>query len=196
MPRLGRPPATRGVWSFEDTAVSLPQTVLLDTSFVFEALSPPQPLHVPATNYLIRLATERIPVVYSAMLDLELAEVSFQVALKERVSRDWRGYRHDGRARRRASRLMAEVAAAWGETLRYLDDTRVDISSVEHEVTGLMTKFGLASYDAVHAATALRANVSAIVTLDAGFASIPRRVMGLVGDSSRLARCRQIRARG
>jgi len=55
-----------------------------------------------------------------------------------------------------------------------------------------MAAHGLASYDAVHAATALEAGVTAIVTTDAGFASLPKRIV-LYVDASRVTACRRFR---
>jgi len=73
------------------------------TSFVVEALIVSQPLHAAAVNFLVRLATEDVRIRFSSMLELELAETAFQIALKENHPRDWKRFRHDGRARRRAS---------------------------------------------------------------------------------------------
>ena len=58
-----------------------------------------------------------------------------------------------------------------------------------------MTDYGLASYDAVHAATAIAAGADAIVTLDTGFALLPARLMPIFTDRSRLAASRAKRPR-
>jgi hypothetical protein len=99
----GRPPATRQVFSFEAEETPLPAEVLLDTSYVVEALIVSQPLHTAAVNFLVRLATEDVRIRFSSLLELELAETAFQIALKENHPKDWKRFRHDGRARRRAS---------------------------------------------------------------------------------------------
>jgi predicted nucleic acid-binding protein len=150
----GRPPSTRQVLSFEASETPLPEEVLLDTSFVVEALLVSQPLHAAAVDFLVRLATEDVRIRFSSMLELELAETAFQIALKENHPKDWKRFRHDGRARRRAGRLMSGVEEAWVSVLAYVDYVRFDVDDVIEEVPRLMRTYGLASYDAVHAATA------------------------------------------
>lgn len=165
---------------------------MLDTSFVVEALLPAQPHHVAARSYLSRLAEAGTIVVFNALLETELAEVAYQLALKERHPRNWKRFRHDGRARRRANRLLNDVLSSWAEVLTAFDHARFDLDDVIGRVPGLMAAHGLASYDAVHAATALEAGVTAIVTTDAGFASLPKRIV-LYVDASRVTACRRFR---
>jgi predicted nucleic acid-binding protein len=167
---------------------------LIDTSFAVEALIVSQPLHAPAVNFLVRLGDEGVALRFSAMLELELAETAFQLALKEKHPKDWRRFRHDGRARPRAARLMAGTNAAWSSVLTYFDHTKVPLDEVAGDVPSLMSSYGLGSYDAAHAASALRSDSVGIVTTDIGFASLPSTT-AIFTDSSRLARCRQIRAR-
>jgi predicted nucleic acid-binding protein len=54
-----------------------------------------------------------------------------------------------------------------------------------------MTNYGLASYDAVHAASAVAANANAIVAIDTGFAHLPSSLLAVYTDRSRLASCRK-----
>lgn len=187
-------PASRAVYSFEAGDTALPEELLVDTSFVVEALITSQPLHAACVKFLIRLAEEEVPIRFSAMLELELAEAAFQLALKEKHPKDWKRYRHDGRARPRGARLMSGVQQAWEAVLEYFDFERVEISGVSADVPRLMRAYGLASYDAVHAATALRANPVGIVTTDVGFASLPSTT-AIFTDAGRVTRCRQIRVR-
>ncbi|MGO9322065.1 MAG: hypothetical protein ACLQBY_14855 [Solirubrobacteraceae bacterium] len=56
-----------------------------------------------------------------------------------------------------------------------------------------MGSYGLASYDAVHAASAIAAE--AIVTVDTGFAFLPSSLLTVYTDRSRLAFCRTKRPR-
>jgi hypothetical protein len=58
-----------------------------------------------------------------------------------------------------------------------------------------MTGYGLASYDAIHAASAVAAGAEAIVTLDTGFALLPASLLAVYTDRSRLASCRAKRPR-
>lgn len=139
----GRPPATRNVFAFDSAPSPLPNEVLLDTSYVVEALITTQPQHRSAVDFLVRLAEDDVAPRFSEMLELELAETAFQLALKERHKRDWKRSRHDGRVRPRAARLMSGVADAWQEVLSYFDYTRVTIHDVVAEVPRLMSTSGL-----------------------------------------------------
>jgi hypothetical protein len=76
VPPCGPPPSTRQVFSFEAAETPLPAEVLLDTSFVVEALIVSQPLHAAAVNFLVRLATEDVRIRFSSMLELELSETA------------------------------------------------------------------------------------------------------------------------
>src|SRR6266545_8027108 len=121
MPR-GRRPATRGVYAIEDPALILPEVLALDTSFVVEALIETQPLHAGCAGFVERIVEAAPTVVTSELLEVELAEAAFAIALKQRWGNRWRGHRTDGRVRRPARRLLGEVT------------TRLDelFSSVEH----------------------------------------------------------------
>jgi predicted nucleic acid-binding protein len=195
LPARGRPPLSRGVWSLEDPMVVVPGRVLVDTSFVVEALIVSQPVHESCLDFLVRLAEAETELVFSRLLELELAETAYQLALKERHPRDWKRFRADGRARRRATRLLESVRGAWSEVLENVPSLCVEVEDVAEAVPTLMSRYGLASYDAVHVATAIHANVGAIATLDAGFAAVPASVAGLYVDASRVAFCRRRRRR-
>ena len=89
---------------------------------------------------------------------------------------------------------MSGVADAWTATLAELTHTSVTVDDVIIDVRLLMSTYGLASYDAVHAATALRDHAVGIVTTDVGFCSLPETT-AIFTDGSRVGRGRQIRAR-
>lgn len=193
MPARGRPPATRKVFSFSDPSLILPDAVVVDTSFAVEVLSPKQPAHSAALAFAEALAAADTTLVYNRLLDLELDEVVYQLALKERHPKDWRRFRHDGRARRRANRLLTGFRSAWTEFLSAFDYVPYTVEEVADRVPELMTRYGFASYDAVHAATALEAGVSAIVALDTAFAMLPLTRIAIYTDASRVANCRRYR---
>jgi predicted nucleic acid-binding protein len=171
----------------------LPDAILVDTSFVVEVLSPKQPAHADAVAFAQALAAADTTLVYNRLLELELDEVLYQVALKERHPRDWRRFRHDGRARRRANRLVTGSRSAWAEFLSAFGYVAYTVEEVTDRIPELMTRYGFASYDAVHAATALEAGVSAIVALDTAFAKLPASRIAIYTDSTRVANCRRYR---
>jgi len=141
------------------------------------------------------MAAAGTTIVFNQILELELAEAAYQIALKERHPRDWKRYRSDGRARRRANRLLAAATQGWTELLSVFDHASYRIDEVISRVPNLMTRHGLASYDAVHAATAIEAQVNTIVTTDAGFGSVPASQLRVFTDNSRLRSCRSRRRR-
>jgi predicted nucleic acid-binding protein len=189
----GRPAATRGVFAIEDATLVLPGRVALDTSLIVRALIETQPLHAACSGFLDRLVEAEVTLVTSELLEVELAEAAFGIALKERWGGDWRRHRRDGRVRRRAQRLLADVQSRFELLLDSVDHLAVPVAPVARDAAVLMTAYGLASYDAVHAASAIAAGAEAIATTDAGFALLPASLLLIYADRSRVASCRAMR---
>lgn len=191
----GRRSASRGVFAIEEPELVLPDPIALDTSFVVEALIATQPLHGVCRAFLSRIDESGVSVTTSDLLPVELAEATFAIALKERWGSRWRGHRSDGRARRRAGRLLDEAISRYEAVLRSIDQIPVPVADTASFARSLMASYGLASYDAVHAASAVLAGASAIVTIDTGFALLPSSMLTVYTDRSRLASCRSKRSR-
>jgi predicted nucleic acid-binding protein len=94
---------------------------------------------------------------------------------------------------RRAGRLLDEAVFRYEAVLRSIDQIPVPVADTASTARHLMAAYGLASYDAVHAASAVLA--SAIVTVDTGFALLPLSMLTVYTDRSRLASCRGKRPR-
>jgi predicted nucleic acid-binding protein len=189
MPR-GRGPATRGVFAIEDPELVLPEVLALDTSFVVEALIESQPLHSACAGFIERLVDAGTTVVTSDLLEIELAEAAFAIALKERWGRQWRQRRVDGRVRRRGRRLLEEVISRHRLLLSSVPHVSMPLGRIADAAASLMTEYGLASYDAVHAASAIAAGAEAVVTTDTGFARLPSALLAMYTDRSRVASSR------
>jgi predicted nucleic acid-binding protein len=194
-PARGRQPATRGVYAIEDPALLLPDPIAVDTSFVVEALIVTQPLHAVCAGFLARIAETGVSVVSSDLLPVELAEAAFAIALKERWGGQWRRHRTDGRARRRGGRLLTDTLSHYETLLSSVKHLPVPIGRAASLAATLMTDYGIASYDAIHAASAIAAGAEAIVTTDTGFALLPASRLTLYTDRSRVASCRSKRTR-
>lgn len=194
-PPGGRQPATRGLFAIEEEELLLRDPVALDTSFVVEALIATQPLHDVCRPFLTRIFESGASVVTSELLRVELAEAAFAIALKERWGRQWRRHRADGRSRRRAGRLLNETLERYDKALGSLTHISVPLGDITAAATTFMTDYGIASYDAAHAATAIAVGADAIVTLDTGFALLPASLLSVYTDRSRLASCRGKRPR-
>jgi predicted nucleic acid-binding protein len=182
--------------AFDDDGWRPPGTALLDTNVVAEALLPNEPEHAQCASVLHRLAEAGTTVVFSRLLEVELWEVIFNLALRERHPRkDLRHVRYDSRARKRAARLLAQAQTAWEELLDTLAWQRVEIDEVASDVPKLMQQYGFQSYDAVHAATLLDGECTDFVTRDGGFAALPSAVATLHTTKARLAQTRGRRRR-
>lgn len=82
--------------------------------------------------------------VFSRLLEVELWEVIFNLALRERHSRkDLRHIRYDNRIRKRAARLLSQAQTGWEELLDTLAWQRVEIDEVAPDVPKLMKDYGL-----------------------------------------------------
>lgn len=189
----GRRPLPRGVYNFEDPTLEVPSEVLLDTSFVVAALNVSEPKHRQCVDYLQRLTDEQSLLVYNRLLQVELAEVAFKLAVKERHgNRGWPSKRNDGRVRRRAGRIMKNFSASWMDIVDTRPSLCIEVEEVAGEVPDAMHDWGLGSYDAVHAATAIYAATS-LIALDAGFGAVPERQLTIYTDTSRVSSCRRRR---
>ena len=195
MPRRGRAPSTRGIVPFDVLAYSPPDHAVLDTSYVVEALLSGQAHHKACATALEHVVELSSRVSYSSLLELELVEAGYQVALRDQYGRRWKQARRDGRARRRASRIAEEAIAAWSE-LTNLGFERVEASRVAGAVPDLMHRYALGSYDAVHAATAFAIGADGLLALDTAFAGIPRSRLIIHTVSAKASRMRAIRAHG
>ena len=170
---------------------------MLDTNVVAEALLPDQPEHAACAALFRRFDAAGTTVVFNRLLEVELWEVLFNVALRERHPRkQLRDIRFDERVRPRAARLLADGQKGWSELLDRLTFSRVELHEVADEVAPLVQRYGLQSYDAVHAATALAAGVPDFVTRDGGFAKLPPSIAQLhtTGVRRRNTRDRRRRA--
>lgn len=191
---MGRAPLSRGVVNFEDHKVQPPAEVVLDTCFVVAALNASEPTHAAAVSYLSRLVSAQSLLVFNRLLEVELAEVAFKLAVKERHgSKNFPSKRGDGRIRRRAGRLMRDLLGSWHEIIGLNPSLCIELEEVSSDVPMALEKWGLASYDAVHALTAIYAGSPQLVTVDAGFGWVPENLLRVYVDSSRVAACRKRR---
>ncbi|WP_390623372.1 type II toxin-antitoxin system VapC family toxin [Subtercola endophyticus] len=192
MSAVGRPALVRNVYPFDEPTSPLPRDVVLDTSFLVRAFVDSEPLHAICKTYLEALVAADVNVFFNSITDIELAEVAFRIAIRERHG-NRRGARNDGRITGRAGRLTQELMESWELTLSTLNHARIEVGEVSGDYLALMTKHGLSSMDAVHAATALYVKADGLVTTDAGFGNIPAAHLRLFVDSSRVASCRRRR---
>ncbi len=170
---------------------------MLDTNVVAEALLVNQPEHAACRAVLRRLAAEGTTVVFSRLLEIELWEVVFNLALRERHPRkNLRHVRYDKRARPRAARLLRQAQKAWEQdVLGHVAWLRIELDEVAATVPELMQEYGFQSYDAVHAATLIASGLVDFVTRDGGFAALPPDLATLHTTQARLASTRARRRR-
>jgi predicted nucleic acid-binding protein len=185
----GRPPLPRGVFAFDAPDWEPPRAVVLDTNVVVDALLPKQPEHDACLAALKRLGMAGTSVTFSRHLEIELWETLFKLALRERHPRkDLRRVRYDNRVRPRAARLLGQTRQAWENMRASLSWTRVEIHEIADQVPGLIQRYGLESFDAVHAATLLDSAITDFLTRDGGFAALPPAVATLHNTRARRRR--------
>jgi predicted nucleic acid-binding protein len=173
-----------------------PKAVVLDTNVVAEALLPNEHEHQPCLALLEHLADAGTAVVFSRLLEIELWEAVFNLALRERHPRkNLRHVRYDNRVRPRAARLLQQAHDAWSKTLASLTWSVIELHEVSHDVPKLMQDYGLQSYDAVHAATLLASGLTDFLTRDGGFAVLPSAAATLHTTQARLPSTRARRRR-
>lgn len=190
---MAAPPA-HGVYSFEARQLVAPPEVTLDSSFVVHALVANEQYHESARTFLEELAEERSRLVFNSLLRLELREAAFRIPLVERFHRDWRRRRHDGRSLRRARRLLHQAIDAWEDLLSAFTYLEVHVEEVIDRVDELMGRFGLSSYDAVHASTAEYASAPTLVTTDMDFVAIPEGRLTIYTSTSKVGMYQRRRA--
>ena len=168
---------------------------MLDTSFVVDAMLTGQSRHADAYRYLLMLAIADTHIYFNRLLELELAEAAYKIAIKEQFgNKRARDMRTDGRALRRASRLAGRLSAAWDGVLSNFTWGIVELHEVAAEAPLFMER-GLASYDAVHAASAISLGVEHLVTTDSGFGMVKETDLTIVTHSSLLGATRRHRTR-
>jgi predicted nucleic acid-binding protein len=192
MARRGRPPSARGIVPFDVLAYSPPNHAVLDTSYVVEALLSGQTHHRPCAEALEHVVELSDRVSYSSLLELELVEACYQVALRDQYGKRWKQARRDGRARRRAARIAEQALEAWSDLVD-LGFQRVEASVIAGEVPELMHRYALGSYDAVHAATAFTVGADGLLALDTAFAGIPQSRLIIHTVSAKAPRMRAMR---
>jgi predicted nucleic acid-binding protein len=194
VPPARRPGDTHNVYSFEGTLVP-PDQLVLETSFVVDALIPSQARHAECEGFLENIGRARSKVFVNRFLELELWEAAYRIALRERHSKKHpRNARSSRAVLRRANALRDDVDTAWHDLLSMLDwVVAINLAEIQERVPSLM-RHGLTSYDAVHAATAEHADVQPFVTLDFHFAAVPENQLQLWVPASRVRPCRERRS--
>lgn len=191
MPPLGRRAAEPNVFSFEGRLLAPPELVL-DTSFVVDALAVTQPRHEACRAFLDAIRDSGSVVYFNTLLVVELWEAAYAIKLRRRHGGRWRSLRHDRRSLRPAEALRDTLHDAWRTTLQTLTAVDVDVGEVLEGTPEFMS-YGLGSSDAVHVATAAYADVLPFVTLDYHFSLVPRSRLELYVPQNRVSACRRRR---
>jgi predicted nucleic acid-binding protein len=188
----GRPPTPRGIRSFETLDLDPPNEVVLDTSFVARALIASEPLHVECVAFMEWLTLAGSAIYFNRLLEIELVDVAFKIAVKEKHGKAaWPS--RDRRICGRAGRLTKEVLASWDAMLETVDHLIIEPDEVIAAVPDLMKSFGLRSMDALHFATCEYVSVPILVTTDVGFADVPAKRLTLYVNDTRVGPCRRRR---
>ena len=195
MSSLGRPARVRAIHGFHEFPVDQESVIAIDTSFVVRALHPLEANHEECVEFLHRIAAAEATLVFNELLNFELIETAYKLAVMERHGRKaWPSKRGDGRVRRRATRLAQELMESWDGVLSVSSYVDVPLADVSDSLITYMS-MGLSSYDAAHAASATLLGADALATTDRGFSRIPESQLSVVTTSDRAAGYRRNRAR-
>lgn len=191
MPPVGRRAAERNVYSFEGRLLAPPELVL-DTSFVVDALVATQPRHAVCRAFLDAIRDSGSVVYFNTLLVVELWEAAYAIKLRGRHGGQWRRRRRDRRSLRPAKALRDALDDAWRTALAGLSTVAVDVGEVVEAVPDFMS-YGIGSSDAVHVATAAYLDVLPFVTLDYHFSLVPDSQLVLYVPQGRVGACRKRR---
>jgi predicted nucleic acid-binding protein len=192
----GRPRLPRGVIDLSSGAWVPPDAIVLDTSAVVELLLPSQRAHQHWRAFFRACVEHRTSLVFNRLVETELYDAIFNIALRERWGKGAAHgpKRYDGRIRARASRLLDIYRQEWDDLLDTGSTATIEVGDVADQVPELMRLCGMRSHDAVHAATAILAEVPFIATTDSGFAMLPESTLQIVTDPHRVGPMRRRRA--
>ncbi len=156
--------------------------IYLDTSVVAAAISSGDPHSVACTTFCGRLARDNVRVYFSQLLRLEIAQFIRKLATDPRSvvspslyqQYQLRDFGTDSGIRQQWMQFgMAQFDALLGTFYRVFELPLR--KQIWQQSIDLMSLYGLESYDAAHVATAFRAGLSDLATVDGKFA----RVSGL-----------------
>lgn len=176
-----------------DLRVELPEVLCVDTSALICALFDDQPHHGDYLAFFSRIAEAGTMIVYSEILDLELAQMCIKTARR----------RSDGRRTESihlADELLRSTFARWREIFAKTESVRATLagndnpslvgSPIRAAAFYLMHNYGIESYDATHAATAINAGAP-ILTADKGFTDIPAEQLEIITHPDNIGTFRQ-----
>lgn len=149
-----------------------PERVLLDISFVRRALNPSEPGHVEAAAFLDRLDLMDTKILYTTLLELDVFDAAFDIGREAATS----------------------YIAAWQGMLGSISMHWVGVDEVASDLPLLMSAWGITSREAIQTATAIAADVSALVTCDAVFGAVPRDELRLLISTDGVDAARRLRA--
>lgn len=180
-----------------DLSIDPPEIVCIDTSAAVAMVFGDQLGHDAYLDFLARAVDAQTKLIYSELLDLELAQVCVKAA---------RG-RHDGRRQasiRTGKQLIRDVFERWNILISQTQSDRISLaggdgpyeigSPVRAAAFHLIEEFGIESYDATHAGTAI-VHGAPILTSDQGFTDVPAGRLDIITHSGVLAGFRERRGR-
>lgn len=194
MPPSGRPAKQRGVLPLDTDSLTSPARILIDTTIVVDAFLESQDRHLQARALLSRLADHESTVVFSRLLELELAQAVSNIAAAE-SGRSRNAAQADGRIRRRALTLTERTFARWTAYLESVAWVRGELPSIIDSVPSVMRTTGLRSNDAAMTATAIAFRCDAIASTDRHFGRVHQQDIPMIfTPRDRVADVRRFRA--
>ena len=190
---MGRPQKTRNVFAMEDHLLVDCDEFAVDTSFVIDALKPDEKRHAVASACLRSLIASGATMHYSELVTVELMDSSIEISLRGHVRKRNDPRRYDRRVRRRTYPAVLALEGGWWELRQAIPHVEVCVSELWEMAGYMIEDYGLRSFDAYHAATALLADVP-ILTFDTDFARVAGGLT-VYTAADLVPQCRRLRSR-
>lgn len=159
-----------------ETVECMPESVVLEHTFVFAALESEAQHHHAASDFLERLTSAGTRLLFTDLLELQLHDRAFATARLAASSRQ-------GSIRRLTSGEQVELARAflgrWRAVLMHSDAVHVEVSDLMEDLMYSSERFRLSSSSAVHAALVMAADADGLVTVDPSFGVVDASLLPL-----------------
>ncbi|KTR05220.1 hypothetical protein NS184_10640 [Curtobacterium luteum] len=154
----------------------MPESVVLDHSFVFAALESEARHHAAAADFLERLTRGGTRLLFTDLLELQLHDRAFATAIRAQSASQRRSGRTPSAG---ADELARAFIGRWRNVLLESDAVHVEVSDLMDDLMYYSERFRLSSISAVHAALVMAADADGLATVDPTFGAVDASLLPL-----------------